>query len=152
MCIHTILLPEQLLCAQAKLQGRSSSCFCKEANPAAGGEACNQLFRSSDLKYKSTLDKVLIILLMLPCSKFMAPFLLWNSELTRLYNKVIRKQYFHFLCSFQVDSVRSNALGRCLLMYTFLNNLERGWYLFRMSYIVFVWVLKNYVCINQKIR
>ena len=33
----------------------------------------------------------------------------------------------------------------------FLNNLEWGGYPLKMSYIVSVWVLKNYVCINQKI-
>lgn len=57
----------------------------------------------SNLKYKSALDKFLIILLMLLCPSIMVPFLLWNSELTKVYNKVICKQYFHFLCSFQMN-------------------------------------------------
>lgn len=103
----------------------------------------------SNLKCRSALDKSLIILLMLPCSNIMVLFLLWNSELTKLHNNVICKQYFHFLCSFQMDIM----LG---LMHwedvCFLNNLEWGWYPFRMSNIVSALVIQNYICTNQWIE
>lgn len=85
---------------------------------------------------------------MLLCSKFMVLFLWWNSELTKLYNKVICNQYFHFLCSFQMDTV----LGLTSTRVHFLNNLEKGWYSFSLSFIVLMWILKNYICINQRIR
>jgi len=118
MCIHNIHLLEKVLCVQKRLQGKNSSCFCKKANPAAQGEADNHFFKSSNLKYKSTLHKFLIIFLMLLCSSIMA--LSFMKQLTKLYNEVICKQYFHFLCFFSNGyNVRFNALRGCLLMYTF---------------------------------